>query len=90
MRDGTRWDGRGGWRWRCSAGHGLPVLAVTGNEFWFAPPDVSDLHNVPGEPSTWSSSRGRRGAHVVIDPPANAAFTPIHGRYRVACTPASI
>lgn len=81
MRDGTSW-GCGARRVALALlglGMGLPVLAVTGNEFWFAPPDVSDLHNVPGgEPLYLVVVAGAQGAHVVIDLPANAAFTPIH------------
>lgn len=79
---------RNGWRrwrrvWRGAGaalglGAALPALAVTGNEFWFAPPDVSDLHNAPGgEPIYLVIAAGAQGAHVVIDLPANAAVTPV-------------
>lgn len=61
----------------------LPLAAVAqgGNgarEFWFAPPDVSDLHGSPGgEPLYLSIAAGDRAATVVIDLPANGAFTPM-------------
>lgn len=59
----------------------LAAVAQGGNgarEFWFAPPDVSDLHgSLGGEPLYLSIVAGDRVATVVIDLPANGAFAPI-------------
>jgi len=49
-------------------------------EFWFAPPDVTDLHNpLGGEPLYLSIAAGDRDADIVIELPANGAFSPLTG-----------
>lgn len=56
--------------------------AQVGTEFWFAPPDVSDLHNAPGGEPLYLHFQPQSGntATVTIWQPANPAFnggTPI-------------
>lgn len=54
------------------------VLAQSGTEFWFAPPDVTFSHNSPGGvPIYLNISTFSGAATVTIDQPANAGFTPI-------------
>jgi gliding motility-associated-like protein len=57
------------------------VFAQTGMEFWMAPPDVTYLHNQPGdEPIFFNVTAGNTAAVVTIAQPANPAFnggTPI-------------
>ncbi len=53
-------------------------LHAAANEFWLAPPDVSDLNNPPGgEPLYLLLTTGDAAASVTVDVPANGAFTPI-------------
>jgi gliding motility-associated-like protein len=53
----------------------LGVQAQTGTEFWFAPPDITDLHNSPGgEPLYLMLSSTGTAATVTVSQPANAAF----------------
>ncbi|MEZ4801048.1 MAG: hypothetical protein R2809_15000 [Flavobacteriales bacterium] len=50
-------------------------LAQSGTEFWFAPPDITDLHNSPGgEPLFLVVSSTGQDATVTISQPANPAF----------------
>jgi IgGFc binding protein len=57
----------------CSA-----LQATTSSEFWFAPPDVTDLYNLPGgEPLYLVVSSGAAAATVTVEQPANGSFTPI-------------
>lgn len=52
--------------------------AQSGTDFWFAPPDVTDLHNPPGgEPIYLLISSFNQPATVTISQPANPGFTPI-------------
>lgn len=52
--------------------------AQSGTEFWFAPPDITALHNAPeGVPIYLNISTFGTAATVTIDQPANAGFTPI-------------
>mgnify|MGYP002775423562 CR=1 FL=1 len=52
--------------------------AQSGNEFWLAPPEVTDLHNSPGgEPIFLQLSSMGAAATVTITQPANPGFTPI-------------
>ena len=52
--------------------------AQSGNEFWLAPPEVTDLHNSPGgEPIYLQLSSMGAAATVTITQPANPGFTPI-------------
>jgi gliding motility-associated-like protein len=52
--------------------------AQRGNEFWLAPPDITDLHNAPGgEPLYLFVSSAGAVSTVTIDVPANGAFVPI-------------
>jgi gliding motility-associated-like protein len=52
--------------------------AQRGNEFWLAPPDITDLHNSPGgEPLYLIVSSAGAASTVTIDVPANGAFVPI-------------
>ena len=57
------------------------IVAQTGTEFWVAPPDVTFLHNQPGdEPIYFNVTAGNTAATVTIAQPANAGFnggTPI-------------
>jgi gliding motility-associated-like protein len=54
------------------------VFAQSGNEFWLAPPEVTDLHNSPGgEPIYLQLSSMGLAATVTITQPANPSFTPI-------------
>lgn len=54
------------------------LRAQQGNEFWLAPPDVTDLHNAPGgEPLYLIVSSAGLASTVTIDVPANGAFVPI-------------
>jgi gliding motility-associated-like protein len=54
------------------------VFAQSGNEFWLAPPEVTDLHNSPGgEPIFLQLSSMGQAAVVTITQPANPSFTPI-------------
>jgi IgGFc binding protein len=47
-------------------------------EFWFAPPDVTDLNNAPGgEPIYLMLASSNSASTVTIDLPANGSFTPI-------------
>ena len=47
-------------------------------EFWLAPPDVTDLNNVPGgEPIYLVVMSAGAASTVTIDQPANGSFTPI-------------
>ncbi len=59
----------------------MGLLAQTGMEFWVAPPDVTLLHNNPGdEPIFFNVTAGNAAAVVTIAQPANAGFnggTPI-------------
>ncbi len=49
--------------------------AQSGTDFWFAPPDITDLHNVPGgEPLLLVLSSTGNASVVTISQPANAAF----------------
>lgn len=49
--------------------------AQTGKDFWFAPPDITDLHNPPGGvPFYLLVSSAGQAAQVTISQPANAAF----------------
>jgi len=51
------------------------LLAQTGKEFWMAPPDVTFLHNQPGdEPIYFNVTARDLPAVVTIAQPANAAF----------------
>lgn len=50
-------------------------LAQSGTDFWFAPPDITDLHNSPGgEPLFLLVSSAGQAATVTISQPANPAF----------------
>lgn len=54
------------------------LRAQQGNEFWLAPPDITDLHNAPGgEPLYLIVSSAGAATTVTIDVPANGAFVPI-------------
>ncbi|HEU4716573.1 MAG TPA: hypothetical protein VFU15_02015, partial [Bacteroidia bacterium] len=54
------------------------LFAQSGNEFWLAPPDITDLHNPPGgEPLYLELSSTGSASTVTIDQPANGSFTPI-------------
>ncbi|MDQ3110906.1 MAG: gliding motility-associated C-terminal domain-containing protein [Bacteroidota bacterium] len=54
------------------------LAAQRGNEFWLAPPDITDLHNTPGgEPLYVIVSSAGAASTVTIDQPANGAFVPI-------------
>lgn len=54
------------------------VHAQQGNEFWLAPPDVTDLHNPPGgEPLYLICSSAGAATTVTVSQPANGAFVPI-------------
>ncbi len=54
------------------------LVAQSGNEFWLAPPDITDLHNAPGgEPLFVKVSSTGLASTVTIDIPANGAFIPI-------------
>lgn len=54
------------------------LQAQRGNEFWLAPPDITDLHNSPGgEPLYLIISSAGAASTVTIDQPANGTFTPI-------------
>lgn len=47
----------------------------SGTEFWFAPPDITDLHNSPGgEPLFLVVSSTGLAANVTVSQPANPAF----------------
>jgi hypothetical protein len=46
-------------------------------EFWLAPPDVSDLNNVPGGVPIYLTLTSIAASTVTIDQPANGSFTPI-------------
>jgi len=51
------------------------LLAQTGTEFWVAPPDVTSLHNTPGdEPIFFNVTAGNAAAVVTIAQPANPGF----------------
>lgn len=51
------------------------AFAQTGTEFWVAPPDVTYLHNTPGDqPIYLNVTTGAAPATVTISQPANAAF----------------
>ncbi|MCB0774627.1 MAG: IgGFc-binding protein, partial [Flavobacteriales bacterium] len=51
------------------------LLAQTGTEFWVAPPDVTYLHNTPGdEPIFFNVTAGNAAAVVTIAQPANPGF----------------
>lgn len=51
------------------------VQSQTGTEFWFAPPEVTDLHNAPGgEPIYLIVTSQGSAATVTIDQPANPGF----------------
>jgi hypothetical protein len=57
---------------------GTTLFAQRGNEFWLAPPDITDLHNSPGgEPLYLLVSSAGSATTVTIDVPANGAFVPI-------------
>lgn len=52
--------------------------AQSGTQFWFAPPDITDLHHEPGgEPINLVVSSNGLPATITIDIPANPSFTPI-------------
>jgi gliding motility-associated-like protein len=54
------------------------ISAQSGTDFWFAPPDVTDLHNPPGgEPLYLLVSSMGQAATVTISQPANGSFSPI-------------
>ncbi len=54
---------------------GAFLKAQTGTEFWLAPPDVTRLHNTPGdEPIYFNATAGASAAVVTISQPANPAF----------------
>jgi gliding motility-associated-like protein len=54
------------------------VYAQQGNEFWLAPPDVTDLHNPPGgEPLYLICSSAGAATTVTVSQPANGSFVPI-------------
>lgn len=54
------------------------IYAQSGTEFWFAPPDITDLHNPPGgEPIYLLLSSTGTSATVTVSQPANGAFVPI-------------
>lgn len=56
----------------------LGANGQSGNEFWFAPPDVTFSHNPPGGvPIYLNLSTYSQPATVTIDQPANPGFTPI-------------
>ncbi len=49
--------------------------AQSGTEFWFAPPDITDLHHSPGgEPLYLTLSSNGAAATVTISQPANPTF----------------
>lgn len=51
------------------------AIAQSGTEFWFAPPDITDLHNSPGgEPLFLFLSSTGQPATVTIEQPANPSF----------------
>ncbi len=55
-----------------------PTFAQSGNDFWLAPPDVTDLHNPPGgEPLFLLLSSTGAASTVTISQPANGSFVPI-------------
>ncbi len=57
--------------------HASPAQAAA-NEFWIAPPDVTDLNNPPGgEPLYLIVASGDAPSTVTVDVPANGSFTPI-------------
>ncbi|MEO5643178.1 MAG: gliding motility-associated C-terminal domain-containing protein [Bacteroidia bacterium] len=54
------------------------MYAQRGNDFWLAPPDITDLHNAPGgEPLYLIVSSAGTASTVTIDVPANGSFVPI-------------
>jgi len=56
----------------------LTSYGQSGTDFWFAPPEVTDLHNPPGAvPIYLLVSTYAQPATVTISQPANGAFTPI-------------
>lgn len=53
----------------------LSISAQSGTDFWFAPPDITDLHNSPGgEPLFLQVSSAGQPATVTISQPANPGF----------------
>lgn len=59
--------------------HGVLAQTAAGaNEFWLAPPDVTDLHNSPGgEPLYLVCVSTGPAATITVDLPANGAFAPL-------------
>jgi hypothetical protein len=57
----------------------LCTWSQSGTMFWFAPPDVTDLHNSPGgEPLyLFIQSQSNNIATVTVEQPANPSFIPI-------------
>lgn len=56
----------------------MQLNAQQGNEFWLAPPDVSNLHNTPGGvPIYLVVSSAGLASTITIDQPANVGFVPI-------------
>lgn len=54
------------------------LSAQQGNQFWLAPPDVTDLHNPGGGfPLYLICSSAGAATTVTVDQPANGAFVPI-------------
>jgi len=69
--------------WRVMAMYALAVATTSAQaqlpagdtEFWFAPPDVTDLHDVPGaEPIYVNCTSTGPAATLTVDQPANPAF----------------
>lgn len=53
----------------------ISVRSQSGTDFWFAPPDITDLHNSPGgEPLYLLASSLGQAATVTISQPANPSF----------------
>jgi len=56
----------------------LAQIAAGANEFWLAPPDVTDLHNSPGgEPLYLVCVSTGPAVTITVDLPANGAFVPL-------------
>lgn len=54
------------------------LLAQSGTDFWFAPPDITELHSPPGgEPIYLLLSSTGSSTTVTVSQPANGSFTPI-------------
>ena len=54
------------------------LFSQSGTDFWFAPPEITNLHNSPGgEPLYLLISSMGQASTITISQPANGGFTPI-------------